>query len=391
MATARRSRDEAPPGIGGVARLDRRVPRLLGRLHPGDVAIVDVSDLDRSTADALIAAGVCAVVNVKRSISGRYPNLGPEVLISHGIPLIDDIGSDVFTSLKEGTRVRIEGGALLVADRSIAEGIRQDADSVAESMAAAKAGMSAHIEAFASNTQQHMQREGALLLDGVGLPELSTKFANRHALLVARGYDFKSDIKALKHYIHEFRPVLVGVDAGADVLRDAGYRPDLVIGDLEAMSDAVLREAGEVVAHADQRGRISGLSRVQDLRIDPIVFPTSGTSEDAAMLIADAGNARLIVTVGIRATLEEFLDAGRGDMASTVLTRLKVGGRLVDAKSTAMLYQTRVSVLSLVAMCAAALLAIAIVLAASSAGETYLHILSDGWNHLFAWLRDLFS
>jgi uncharacterized membrane-anchored protein len=391
MATARRAREDAPPGTGGVARIDRRVSRLLGRLRPGDVAIVDINDLDRSTADALIAAQVTAVVNVRPSISGRYPNLGPEVLISHGVLLIDDVGSEVFNTLKEGTRVKLDGAVLLAGDRKVAEGTRQDADSVAAAMAAAKLGMSAHLEAFASNTQQHMQRERALLLDGVGLPRLTTRFANRHVLLVARGYDFKSDIKALKHYIHEFRPVLVGVDAGADVLREAGYRPDLVVGDMDQMSDAVLREAGEVVAHADQRGRVSGLARVQDLRLDPTIFPSSGTSEDAAMLIADAGKAKLIVTVGIRATLEEFLDAGRGDMASTVLTRLKIGGRLVDAKSTALLYQTRVSVLSLIGMCAAALLAIAIVLAASSAGDSYLHILSDGWDHLFAWLRDLFS
>jgi uncharacterized membrane-anchored protein len=391
MATGRRNRDVSLPGTSGVARLDRRVGRLLSRLHAGDIAVVDIADLDRSTADALVAAEVAAVINVQASISGRYPNLGPEVLISHGIPLLDGVGRDVFTDLKEGTRVRLDADVLYAGDRQVARGVRQTAESVAKSMADAKAGMSAHLEAFAASAQQHMLREKDLLLDGLGLPALRTNFIDRHVLLVAHGYDFKADIKALKHYIREFRPVLVGIDGGADVLRDAGYRPDLIVGDMDSVSEAALREATEVVAQADYQGRVTGLSRVQDLRIEPVVFPTSGSSEDAAMLLADAGNPKLIVTVGIRATLEEFLDAGRGGMASTVLTRLKVGGRLVDAKAAAQLFQTRISPLSLVALAAAALLAIMVVLVASSAGDSYMHILSDGWDHLVARLRDIFS
>jgi uncharacterized membrane-anchored protein len=255
----------------------------------------------------------------------------------------------------------------------------------------AKAGLAAHLEAFGVSTRQYMQRERELLLNGVGIPEVQTSFANRHALLVAGGYDFSSDLKALKHYIREFRPALVGVDSGADVLVAAGYRPDVVIGGLDTMSDAALREAVEVIAHADSRGRVADLPRVQDLRIDPVVFATSGTSEDAAMLLADAGGADLIVTVGMRVTLEEFLDAGKGGIASTVLTRLKLGGRVVDAKAASRLYQTRVSAWSLILLAVAALVAITVVMLANNAGESYLHILTGGWDKLVAWLKDLFS
>lgn len=391
MATLRRTRAAPLPGVSGVARLDRRLSRLLPRLHVGEVAIIDISDMDRSTADALIATGVGAVVNAQPSISGRYPNLGPEVLVSHNIPLLDDVGVGIFSKIKDGTRLRLDGDTLYVGDQPIAKGAPQDGESVARSMAEARLGLSAQLEAFASSTQQHMQREKALLLDGVGLPELRTDFAGRHVLLVAHNYDFNSDLKALKQYIREFRPVLVGVDGGADVLRNAGYRPDLVVGDMDSMSDAVLREAREVVAHADDHGRARGLSRVQDLRIDPVLFSSSGTSEDAAMLLADARRPRLIVTVGIRATLEEFLDAGQGGMASTVLTRLKVGGRLVDAKAAAQLFQTRISAFSVLLLVVAASLAIAVVLVATSAGADYPRIVTDGWHHLVAWLRDLFS
>ncbi len=394
MATLRhgdRRRNAALPGISGVVRLDRRVGRLVNRLHTGDIAVIDIADLDRSTADALVAAGVGAVVNAQPSISGRYPNLGPEVLIAHEVPLLDAVGTEIFAEVKEGARLRLDGGVLYAGEKVVASGTRQDADTVRAAMHEAKAGLSAQLEAFASSTQQHMQREKALLLDGVGVPELSTRFRGRHVLLVAKGYDFKSDLRSLKHYIREFRPVLVGVDAGADVLRDAGYQPDLVVGEMDSMSDSALREAGEVVAHADHHGRVHGLPRVQDLRIEPVIFATSGTSDDAAMLLADAGAARLIVTVGMRATLEEFLDAGRGGIASTVLTRLKLGGRLVDAKAAAQLFQTRISALSLVLLAVAAAMAIAVVLVAGLAGDSYLHLLTDGWDHLLSWLRGLFS
>jgi uncharacterized membrane-anchored protein len=386
-----RRRDAALPGITGVARSDRRVGRLLSRLNPGDIAIIDIADLDRSTADALVAAGVSAVVNAQPSISGRYPNLGPEVLVAHDVALLDAVGAQIFAEVKEGSKLRLDGDVLYAGDRVAARGTRQDVETIQAAMRAATAGLSAQLQAFAVSTQQHMEREKELLLDGIGLPELSTRFRGRHVLLVARGYDYKADLRSLKHYIREFRPILVGVDAGADVLRDAGYQADLVVGELDLVSDAALREAAEVVAHGDHHGRVNGLARVQDLRIEPVVFATSGTSEDAAMLLADAGSARLIITVGMRATLEEFLDAGRGGIASTVLTRLKVGGRLVDAKAAAQLFQTRVSAVSLVLLAVSAVLAIVVVLVAGLAGDSYVHLLADGWDHLVAWFRGLLS
>ncbi len=374
-----------------MIRLDRRVARLLNRLHPGDFAVIDVSDLDRSTADRLVAAEVAAVINVKPSISGRYPNLGPEVLIAHGVALLDAVGPEVFADVKEGSRLRLDGDVLYSGERELARGVRQDPDSIRTAMQAAKAGLSTQLEAFAASTQQHMLREKELLLDGVGLPELKTRFRGRHVLMVAKEYDYRADLKGLKHYIREFRPVLIGVDAGADVLREAGYQPDLVIGEMDSMSDAALREAGEVLAHADFHGRAAGLPRVQDLRIEPVIFASSGGSEDAAMLIAEAGGAKLIVTVGMRATLEEFLDSARGGMAATVLTRLKLGGRLVDAKAAAQLYQNRISAITVVLLAASAMLAIGVVLVAGSSTDSYLHLLTHGWDHLYSWLRGLFS
>src|SRR6195952_517571 len=263
LATLRRGRDQLP-GVAGVARLDRRTKRLVSRLNPGDVAIIDHVALDRLAADALVAAKVAGVVNAQPSISGRYPNLGPDLLVASGIVLLDNVGGDVFAAVKEGMRVRVEGDTLFVGDQPVAKGTLHDVDTIAALMEEAKSGLSAQLEAFAANTMEYMKRERALLLDGVGVPDIRTKLEGRHALVVVRGYDYKADLAALRPYIREYRPVLIGVDGGADALREAGYKTDLVVGDMDSVSDEVLRSGAEVVVHAYPDGRAPGLSRVQD-------------------------------------------------------------------------------------------------------------------------------
>ena len=286
IAPMRRLRDTLP-GVAGVARLDRRTKRLVGRLNPGDIAIIDHVDLDRLAADALLAARVVGVVNAQPSISGRYPNLGPDLLVANGIVLLDNVGADVFSAVKEGMRVRIDGDTLYVGDQPVAKGTLHDEDTIAALMAEAKAGLSAQLEAFAANTMEYMKRERALLLDGVGVPDIRTRIEGRHALVVVRGYDYKADLQALRPYIREYRPVLIGVDGGADALLEAGYKPHLIVGDMDSVSDKVLRSGAEVVVHAYPDGRAPGLARVQDLGVDAVTFPAMGTSEDIAMLLAD--------------------------------------------------------------------------------------------------------
>jgi uncharacterized membrane-anchored protein len=392
VATLRRNRgDPGLPGVVGVARLDRRTKALTPRLNPGDVAIIDHVDLDRVSADALVTAKVAAVVNASPSISGRYPNLGPEIVVSAGIPLVDGVGPQVFAAIKEGTRVRVDGGAVFIGEERVADGTAQDQGLIAEQLVEARAGLSTQLEAFAANTMEYMKRERALLLDGVGVPEIRTKFEGRHALVVVRGYDYKEDLAALRPYIREYRPLLVGVDGGADALRDAGYTPDLIVGDMDSVSDDVLRCGAEVVVHAYPDGRAPGLSRVQDLGVEAVTFPAAGTSEDVALLLADEKGAALIVAVGTHATLVEFLDKGRGGMASTFLTRLRVGGKLVDAKGVSRLYRSRISTRALLLLVLAALVAIGAALAVSDAGRTYLDLLVDKWDTLVFWIQGLFK
>ncbi|MDT4935687.1 MAG: hypothetical protein QOK11_3579 [Pseudonocardiales bacterium] len=386
-----RRRVDAPPGVSGVARLDRRTNRLVGRLNPGDIAIIDHVDLDRVAAEALIAARVSAVINAQPSISGRYPNLGPDRIVAVGIPLLDNVGAEIFAAVKEGTKIRIDGDTVLVGEAAVAKGTPQDVDSVAALMFEAKAGLSAQLEAFAVNTSEYMGRERQLLLDGVGVPDVRTAFAGKHVLVVVRGYDHDRDLKALKHYIREYKPVLIGVDGGADALLEAGHKPHMIVGDMDAVSDAALATGAEVVVHAYPDGRAPGLARVQDLGIDAITFPTSGTSEDVAMLLADEKGAELIVAVGTHATLAEFLDKGRAGMASSFLTRLRVGGKLVDAKGVLRLYRNRISSGALLLLVIAAMIAIVAALAVSEAGRSYLHHFDHSWNNVVSWVQDLFS
>jgi uncharacterized membrane-anchored protein len=388
---ALRRRTDGLSGVSGVARLDRRTTRLAGRLNPGDIAIIDHVDLDRVAAEALVAAKPVAVVNAQPSISGRYPNLGPDVIVRAGIPLLDNVGSEVFAAVKEGTKIRVDGDLVFVGETPVAKGTAQDERTIAALMTEAKSGLSAQLEAFAVNTSEYMSRERELLLDGVGVPAIRTRFAGRHALVVVRGYDHVSDLKALKHYIREFKPVLVGVDGGADALLEAGHKPHLIVGDMDAVSDAALATGAEVVVHAYPDGRAPGLARVQDLGIDAITFPTSGTSEDIAMLLADEKGADLIVAVGTHATLTEFLDKGRSGMASTFLTRLRVGGKLVDAKGVSRLYRNRISGAALLLLVIAALVAVVAALAISDAGRTYLHSVGADWKSFVDWVQGLFS
>ncbi|MDT4912416.1 MAG: hypothetical protein QOC66_1544 [Pseudonocardiales bacterium] len=390
LATLRR-RADALPGVSGVARLDRRTPRLAGRLNPGDIAIIDHVDLDRMSAETLVAAKPAAIINAQPSISGRYPNLGPQLIVSHGIVLLDNVGGEIFASVKEGTKVRIDGHTVFLGETPVVTGTPQDIETVKTLMLEAKSGLSSQLEAFAVNTADFMERERGLLLDGEGIPEVRTNFAGRHALIVVRGHDYEEDLKSLKHYIREYKPVLVGVDGGADALIEAGLKPHMIVGDMDAVSDTALASGAEVIVHAYPDGRAPGLARVQDLGIETITFPTSGTSEDAAMLIADDKGAELVVAVGSHATLTEFLDRGRTGMASTFLTRLRLGAKVVDAHSVSRLYRNRISGAALLLLVIAALVAIVAALAISDAGRTYLDSLHHDWNSAVDWIQDKFS
>ncbi|HEY7042344.1 MAG TPA: putative cytokinetic ring protein SteA [Nocardioidaceae bacterium] len=377
----RKPRSTHDVGVSGTARLDRRTRTMAKRLRPGDIAVIDHVDIDRHAALALIDADVAAVVNIAPSISGRYPNLGPELIVDAGIVLVDDVGSAVFQAVNDGDLVRIEGDTIYRGDTAVGVGVRHDPASVAAAMEAAKDGMASQLEAFSANAVEHLRRERALLLDGEGVPSLSTRVDGRDVLVVLRTFDYAADLRSLRTYIRENSPVLIGVDAGADALLEAGHRPDIVVTGAEDISDRALRCGAEVVAHAGRDGRIPGAERLDRLATPHTTFCGGGTSEDAAILLAHAHGAGLIVMVGSHATLVELLDKGRSAMASSFLTRATVGSSLVDAKAVARLYRHRVRTWVVLLVLLVGIAAVVAAIATTPVGQ-------DWWDQVTAWYAD---
>lgn len=383
------SRNAEPrPGVSGIARVDRDVDRLLRRVGPGDIVVLDALDLDRITADALVEAGVAAVVNASTSISGRYPNLGPEVLVANNVMLIDETGPDVFKKVKDGARVRVNNGGVYAGDRRIALGTERTDEEIHELMHEAKSGLVAHLEAFAGNTIEFIRSESPLLIDGMGIPDIDVDVNRRHVIVVAEDPSAADDLRALKPFIKEYQPVLVGVGTGADTLRKAGYRPQLIVGDPESMSVEVLRSGAQVVLPADADGHAKGLERIQDLGVGAMTFPAAGSAADLALLLCDHHGASLIVTAGHSASIEEFFDRSRQQSnPSMFLTRLKVGEKLVDAKAVATLYRSRVSGGAIALLVLAMLIAVIAALWVSRADGAVLQWITDYWNQFSLWVQ----
>lgn len=371
-----------------VVRVDQRTKKLVKRLQPGEIAVISHLDIDRVAAESLVAAAPAAVLNAEKSTSGRYPNQGPKLLLDAGILLIDDLGADVMT-LKEGQRVQIQGNQVFKDSKLVAEGTVQTEATNLAAMEAAKASLGVQIEAFTANTMEYLRRERDLLLDGVGVPRIRTQLNGRQVLMVVRGYNYKEDLASLRPYIREYHPVLIGVDGGADALLEIGLKPDMIVGDMDSVSGKALKCGAEVVVHAYSNGKAPGLARVQELGIEPMVFAASGTSEDITMLMADELGAELIVALGTHATLVEFLDKGRSGMSSTFLTRLRVGGKLVDAKGVSKLYRPRISNRQLWVLGLAGLVALGAALASTTAGQTFLALVAANLDVWWQNLRNL--
>jgi uncharacterized membrane-anchored protein len=378
--------------IGGIVRIDRRTKNLTKRIQPGEIAVIHHSDLDRVSAEALVRSGVGAVVNAVPSVSGRYPNLGPSIVLEAGIPLIDNVGEAVLSQLHDGDRVTLDGGRLLdPVGTVVAEGVRLNPELLEEQLEQARAGLSDQIEAFADNTMTYLRAEKELLLEGVGVPEVATPIEGRHVLIVVRGYDYRSDLDTLRSYISEYKPLLMGVDGGADALLEAGYKPDMIIGDMDSVSDAALKCGAELVVHAYRDGRAPGLARLEALGLTGVAFPALGTSEDAAMLLADSKGAQLLVAVGTHASLVEFLDKGRSGMASTFLTRLRVGPKLVDAKGVSRIYRSQVKGWHLALLVLSALVALITALLLTDIGSAVGSLVLARIRDLLYWIKELFT
>jgi uncharacterized membrane-anchored protein len=363
---AKAGREEA------VARVDPRTKRLIGRIRPGEIAVIDHEDLDRVAAEGLVARGVRAVVNASPSITGRYPTLGPLILLRAGVTLVDGVGKLLTQKVKEGSSVRIEEDRIYVAAMLAGVGVLQTEERVLADMEAAESRLADQFDAFARNTVRYMQREQDLLFGGAGMPELDTRLEGRHVLVVVRGYNYREDLAALRSYIRDVKPVLVGVDGGADALLEEGYRPDLIVGDMDSVSARALRSGAEVLLHAYPDGDAPGRPRLESLGVPHKEIQASGMSEDVAFLLAHQKGADLIVAVGSHGNLREFLDKGRAGMASTFLVRLRVGEILVDAKGVSRMYRGSIRGRDITLLVGAALFSMVSVVAVSQPLRLFL-------------------
>jgi uncharacterized membrane-anchored protein len=348
-----------------VARVDARTKRLLVRIKPGDVAVIDHEDMDRVSAEALVARGVAAVVNASPSITGRYPNLGPLVLAQAGVPLVDGVGKLIMEKVREGAPIWVDGDRIYVDEELVGVGIRQSQGALLEAMDQARSRLAANFDAFARNTLEYLQRERDLLFGGEGMPDLDRDLSHRHVLVVVRGTNYREDLAALRAYVRDVKPVLVGVDGGADALLEQGYTPQVIVGDMDSVSERALRSGAEIVLHAYPGGDAPGRSRLEALGVEFKVVEASGTSEDVAYLLAHEKGADLIVAVGSHGNLREFLDKGRRGMASTFLVRLRVGEILVDAKGVSRMYRGSIRARDMALLVGAALFSMVAVAAVS--------------------------
>jgi uncharacterized membrane-anchored protein len=375
MMIFRRHRAGLPDGVvQGPAKVGRRTKDLIKRLEPGDIAVIDHADLDRVAADGLIDSGVVAVVNASPSITGRYPNGGPLRLVRAGILLVDAVGKEVMDLVPDGAPLRLEDGRLLLRGEEVALGNVLAEEEIGRRMDDARAGIGQELQRFAENTLEYVRREAELVFAPIVPPTLRTSFTGRHALVVVRGHDYKQDLQILKPYIREYKPVLIGVDGGADALLDMGFTPHIILGDFDSVSARAMEVGAEHVHHVHPDGRNPGWEELQRFGKPYVEFVVEGTSEDAAMLLAYELGAKLIVAVGTHDTMVEFLDKGRAGMSSTFLTRLRLGPMLVDAKGVARLYEGTVKRSDLLLLVTAALIVMLVVVVVSQP----LHVIFRG-------------
>ena len=325
--------------LSGTAQLGKRTKHLVKRLKPGDIAIIDHEDIDRVSAESLVASGVKAVVNAASSISGKYPNIGPSIIVEAGLLLLDEVGGSIFEKLSDDTPIAIVDNEVFFEDNAIAAGTLLSAELIAERMEAAEESLGDELEQFISNTVEYIDKQKGELIFDPWVPSTTTEFRDKQVLVVVRGYDYLEDLRTLRPYIREIHPVLIGVDGGADALLEVGFKPHIIIGDMDSVSDKALRSGAEIIAHAYEDGTVTASSHMEELGLSFTKWPLSATSEDLALLLAWVKKAELIVAVGTHSNLVEYLDKGRSGMASSFIVRLKVGPKLVDAKGVSKLYR----------------------------------------------------
>jgi uncharacterized membrane-anchored protein len=367
-------RTSGPGTPGGPVRTHRDLSTLLTRVREGDLVVLDRRDLDAGTARALADRKPWAVLNAAEFISGRFANLGPRLLCERGILLLEGDPAHV-RALTDGTVLRFDGstlydGPVVAADVRVLSGVE-----IEQRMEDARTGMAAQLDSFAHTASEFLRREEPLLLHGNGAPPLRAATARRTVVVVGPDAALE-DLRKLRAFLREQKPVVIGVDRGGEVALRIRRRLDVLVltGDGSAATDRALARSREVVLAGTGDAVRRTLER-RNLPVHSVQTRLPGT--DLGILLAHLGAARLIVPIGAPRTLEEFLDRSRNDQASNVLTRLRVEGSLVEADSIPLLYTGKVRRRDLALAGVAALAALAFSLAATPIGHDHWHSLEQ--------------
>ncbi|WZL78072.1 putative cytokinetic ring protein SteA [Eubacteriales bacterium mix99] len=347
--------------ISGTARKDRKTKNLIHRLHADDIAVILHRDLDEVAATHLVERKVKAVINCEKSISGKFPNQGPKILSDAGIPLVDDMGQRIFDQIQDNDWIELKNRTLFLNEKPLCPATILMKKEIQEKMEAASDNIQNVLHDFIDNTLHYAEKEKDIVLSPVNMPSVNIPIKGHHVLIVTRGKNYKEDLKAIRSYIDEVKPVRIGVDGGADALLEFGYQPDIIVGDMDSVSDSSLYQCREIIVHAYPDGQAPGMERIRKLGLSARVFPYPGTSEDVALILAHENKAELIVTVGSHTNMIDFLEKGRRGMASTFLVRMKVGYNVIDAKGVSELYRNQFKPAYLMALFLAVMLPISMV------------------------------
>ncbi len=347
--------------IKGMLKKDKKTKNLTKRLEYGDIALIDHKDLDEVAALSLVESKIKCLINMSETISGRYPNQGPSILLEANIPIFEVKEENIYNQIVEGDIIEIIDDYIVYKGNKIAQCKLLDEDTIQELLDIGFHNTEKELERFIENTLEYAKKEKGLVTGKISIPRTKTKINGKHVLVVVRGKDYKMDLDAIRSYIDEVNPIFIGVDGGGDALLDYGYIPHIVVGDMDSVSDKCLKKTKEIIVHAYPDGRAPGLKRIKNLGLDAQVFPAPGTSEDIALLLSYANGADLIVAVGTHTNMIDFLEKGRSGMSSTFLVRLKVGSILVDAKGVNKLYHSSLKLKYVIGIAIAALIPIAVI------------------------------
>lgn len=340
----------------GVVKVDTKTKNLVKRIKQGEIAVICHNDIDEVAANSLIERRVRAVINTGQSTSGKYPNLGPLLLISAGIPLLDVVNLEINKNIADDDFIEVIDKDIYKNNQILARGFLLSKEYAEEKIEEAKGNMEAELDNFIDNTLEYAKREKKFIIQGIMIPQLRTILKDRHVLVVVRGKNYKEDLRAIRSYIKEINPVLIGVDGGGDALLEFSLIPDIILGDMDSVSDKCLKMCNEIIVHAYADGRAPGMERIEKMGLSSKTIKAPGTSEDIAFLLAYELGAELIVAVGSHSNMIDFLEKGRKGMASTFLTRLKIGSILIDAKGVSKLYQNSIKLRYVFALISSAVL-----------------------------------